>query len=312
MILDKAKFGLIALGISLSILAPALLLTCASQARAEAGAPGDSSSEQKAIRDQISGLEKALANGDSKALAALWTEDGLYVDADGNTSRGKEAIEKRFTTLFKLKGAQPFQLTPDAVQMVSPDVARADGLVKSKENSSAQPETRFLLFFTKNSGVWLITSASEIPLVQPIKKDSLSDLNWMLGKWKAERNGNSVEMTAELLPSKQFISCSYEINRTGHPIDHEYQIIGVDPGKGQISFWSFLSNGGVGTGTWFKQNGEWLVEAMATEPDGSVSRATNLIDPSDPNSFVWQSIDRSINGVAVVDSLPLKVDRINQ
>ncbi len=273
-------------------------------------------SDETAVKQTIASLEKALATGSGTALSSLWTADGLYVDADGNTSRSRDAIEKRFDTVFKLKGPQLYELIPEAVRIIAPTAARADGIVKPKGTAGATAETRFLMLFTKENGQWLISSASEIPLTSAASSGgeslSIKDLDWLVGKWSAERDGNTVQLTAQWLPNKNFINCTYEIHKVNQPVQMDYQIIGWDPERDQLSSWSFLANGGTGTGRWFKRGGKWLVESCATEPDGSVSSAVNVIDPTNPSSFVFQSINRSINGIAVADSNPLKVERVSQ
>src|SRR6202034_1271237 len=156
----------------------AVSLTMAMPADAKA-AKGSSHSKTKntenatknddtAIRAQIDAFTENLAKGNASSLSALWTENGSYIDEDGNVFQGRSALEKRFA-----------------------------------------------LVFLNEDGNWLISQATETPITtntsaQP-KEGSLKDLDWLIGSWKAERNGSSVRMTAEWAANKNFIHCKYEI-----------------------------------------------------------------------------------------------------
>jgi uncharacterized protein (TIGR02246 family) len=311
MILDKTKFVSVFVAGIVGTTLLGFLLSPANAESTQIIAAADES--ESPIRQTIGSLEKALASSDEKAVAALWTDDGIYVDADGNVTKGRDALEKRFAIVFKIKGGQLYEVTPESVQVVAPNAARAIGSVKPKGAGTA-PETRFLMMLVNKDGKWLISTASEISATpSPANgKDAVNELGWLVGKWKAERNGAFAQMTAEWIANKNFIHCKFEINKPNQAPQTDYQIIGWDAERDQLTFWAFLDNGGHGYGTWFRRGDKWLVESNAVDPDGGMSRAINVIEPTNPNSFVWQSINRSINGIAVADSAPLKVDRINQ
>jgi uncharacterized protein (TIGR02246 family) len=304
MILDKSKFMSVFVA---GLISTTLLGFLPNPVNAENG------QDESPIRQTISTLEKALAGTDEKGVAALFTEDGIYVDSDGNATKGRDALEKQFAIIFKLKGSQAYDVTPESVQVVAPNAARAIGSVKPK-GVLAAPETRFLMMLIKLDGKWLISTACEIsaPITSANGKDAVNELGWLIGKWKAERNGAWAQMTSEWMQNKNFISCKFEINKPGQPVQTDFQIIGWDAERDQLTFWAFMDNGAHGFGTWFRRGGKWMVESTAIDPDGGVSRAINIIEPTDPKSFVWQSINRSINGIAVADSAPLTVKRIDQ
>jgi uncharacterized protein (TIGR02246 family) len=73
-------------------------------------------------------FEQAWKRGDAKALAALYTEDAVSVNAQGEVQRGRAAIEKVMTPGF----AGPFKgstisITSGASQSLSPDITVAEG-----------------------------------------------------------------------------------------------------------------------------------------------------------------------------------------
>jgi uncharacterized protein (TIGR02246 family) len=275
--------------------------------------------DRAAIKAQIVSLTKALANGDAFEVSRIWTNDGTYINEDGNLCKGREELIKHFSRVFKESGKPIVELSPEDVHLLSPTVGYAEGTVRqnastkdSKDAAEDQPaDTRYTMIFVKENKNWLIANATETPIAnednaQPAK---LEDLSWLIGKWKAERNGASVHLNAEWANDKNFIHCQYEIVKPDHTKGTDIQVIGLDPKTGQLVSWNFNSTGGNGTGTWFKHDKKWIVESTGIERNGSVSRATNIIESTEPSSFLWQSLNRSVNGVAIADSNALKVDR---
>jgi uncharacterized protein (TIGR02246 family) len=273
-----------------------------------------SQTDKDGIRSQIASLSSYIAAGDAKSLSTLWTEDASYIDSDGNVVAGRDNLEKRFATQFKDDGKQSYVLSADAIRALSTTVAQSEGTVHRKEGTTVQPETRYSMVFVKEHGSWKIASAVETPIAasEATGHESLADLSWLVGDWKAERNGGAVRMKAEWASDKNFIRCTYEIKKPNQPVMTDFQVIGWDPIKNQIVSWLFNASGGVGHGFWYKKGAKWVVESSGLERDGSTCGAINIIEPTDPNTFVWESLNRSVDGIALGDTLPLKIERVVQ
>lgn len=269
-------------------------------------------SDETTIRNQIASLGKYLSEADEKSLAALWTLDGSFTDADGNKVTGPTALEKRFLAQFQSTGKQVFDLTPDAVRLLANNVAEAEGTVYRKCAEENKPDTRYLMVFLKQGGKWLISTAAETPINanKMSTTGSLSDLSWLIGDWKAERNGGSVNMKAEWASGGNFIRCTYEIKKPNEPTVIDFQIIGLDPISNKIASWQFQSSGGTGHGIWYKAGSRWVADSKGLDRDGTACSSINVIEPTDSNSFVWQSVNRNVNGIGLGDTLPLKVERV--
>src|SRR5262245_28581417 len=56
--------------------------------------------DEALIRKQAADFVRAFNKGDAKTLAALWTEEGEYIDDDGTTYRGRAAIEEVYADFF--------------------------------------------------------------------------------------------------------------------------------------------------------------------------------------------------------------------
>jgi ketosteroid isomerase-like protein len=276
--------------------------------------PSSPAGDEAAIRAQLSSLSKELENGDAVGLGFLWTIDGTYIDDGGQETKGRPDLIKRFLSLFKDNGKMLFDLVPENIRLLSNNVGYCEGTVKRKEGQKAVPETRFSMVFVKQDGNWLISSATETPIVseEPTAHETLTDLSWLLGSWKAERDGGSVRLNADWTPNKNFIRCEYAVSKPNQLPTIDIQIIGWDPRKRQIVSWSFDSSGGFGSASWYRENSKWVVDSTAVERDGSTSRAINVLEPTGTNGFTWQSVNRSVDGIALGETAPLKVERVNQ
>ena len=88
------------------------------------------------------------------------------------------------------------------------------------------------------------------------------------------------------------------------------QIIGWDPKLGKIVSWHFDAQGGYGKDMWTKDGAKWVIEATGVLRDGSESSSVNIVTPLEPNSFTWQSIKRTLDGVSLPDVLPAKLVKV--
>lgn len=266
------------------------------------------------IRTQISKIGKGLAAGDANHISSVWAEDATYIDSDGVVTRGKNNLERRFAALIAEYGRPHFVLIPDNVRLISSNVGLSEGIVRRQNGvNGPTPETRYSMVFVKQDGNWYISSATETPLVVQDSGEALKQLSWLVGEWSANNNGGSVHMKSEWAADKHFIQCRFEMQKSADakPVESR-QIIGWDPRSQQIVSWHFDSNGGFGYGTWIKRDNQWSVAATGVQPDGTTSNAMNLFTVADGNSFTWQSVDRSVDGVAIGDTAPLKVLRVGK
>ena len=67
---------------------------------ANVGKTTSEESELEAIRKSSHAFEEAFNKADAKAVAALWTIDGDYVDETGQVFAGRDAIEKQYADFF--------------------------------------------------------------------------------------------------------------------------------------------------------------------------------------------------------------------
>jgi len=91
-------------------------------APAVAAAPAEATSgrlkDEKEIRDVATTFAEAFLNGDPRAIAENFVEDGEAIDAEGGTIPGRQAIEEHYAARFadspgdKLESARPAESPP--------------------------------------------------------------------------------------------------------------------------------------------------------------------------------------------------------
>ena len=101
------------------------------------------------------------------------------------------------------------------------------------------------------------------------------------------------------MAQKNFIKNTFTATKDGKTTLTGGQIIGWNPKLGRIVSWHFDAQGGFGNDVWTKDGSKWVIEATGVFRDGSESTAVNIITPVDANSFTWQSVKRTLDGVAL-------------
>ena len=89
---------------------------------------GQTSQDDRDIRDLGAQVQEAWNKSDAKLLAALWLTDGDYLSSTGRTARGRDEVEKAFADQWSgiYKGTK-IAHTLTNVRFLRKDVAIADG-----------------------------------------------------------------------------------------------------------------------------------------------------------------------------------------
>lgn len=272
---------------------------------AVAGA-ADRTRDEAAIRAAAERYRTALEQGDTKALAALWTEDGDIVDADGTVLPGRATVA--------VEGQRPagderprVELGETSLRFVSDDVAIEDGSVTVALPGMPNPFTgRFSATWVRQDGMWKIAAVRESRVDAGSGDERLADLEWMVGDWTVveERPENAppspaaIDMKVRWNPEKTFLLRDVHI----HPRDsdaggiHITQRIGWDPLSRRIRSWVFSSDGGHGEATWSRDGGTWVARTMSVTPDGSQTATINVYAYDGADRCTWRSLPTHAGG----------------
>lgn len=270
-------------------------------------------SQEQAITEEIKShmklYEKAFDEGDAKTIAAMWTENGTYTGPDGVEYIGRANIEQAFAKFFKNIGTPPISVEMKSLRPIGDSAVEERGIASIRgQDGKLLPGTVYTTIHVKDNGDWRIASVTERGPVAP--RVPLTSLEWLVGDWKANGPTGQSSVSTKWEGDKHFLVCKFNTKSTAGKENNDIQVIGVDPTSGQIVSWIFDSEGGTGNGRWWRRGDRWMADLTKVEADGTRFTATDIIAPSGPNSFTWQSVDRRIDGLPTGSTDQVTVDRV--
>jgi uncharacterized protein (TIGR02246 family) len=268
---------------------------------AGAGQPGRSDDE-KAIRAVDDAFVRDYNGGDSKALAALFTDDAESIESQGDRFQGRELIERRFAETFAASPGVQIAIEIGSIRFLSPDVAKEEGHTVVTPVKEAQQVRPYIVLFVKRHGRWLISSVREgsVPLIRP--HDRLRDLEWMVGDWVDQAPDSEVRINCRWSEDGNFLIRSFTVKHRGKPVMTVTQRIGWDPLARRIRSWEFDSEGGYGEGTWSRDGDRWVAKHTGVRPEGVAASSTNVMVKERSDLVRWSSTDRVLGDASIPGS----------
>ena len=273
----------------LGALAAALLAVgippAAAQAPAER-APAAKGTGIEAVRVASRIYQEALARGDGKAVAALWTEDGDIIDDMGQVFRGRESVAG-LEPAAEGQARPSFTIDGVSIRLLSESVALEDGtVVVTPPGASTAHHGRFAATWVKQADGWKVASLREWRTDPPETSARLADLEWLVGDWTVTVDGKKPE-GENVAPPRMEMSVRW--NPTGTYLLRETMItspdgsqglqvsqrIGWDPLTRRLHSWSFSTDGSHSEADWSLEEGVWVSRATTVHPDGSQSSTIN-------------------------------------
>src|SRR5262249_47204647 len=131
-----------------------------SQPPASASAKADSavrgrsvtSEDERAIREVDDAFVREYNRGESKALAALFTDDAEAIEAEGDRYQGRELIERRFAETFAASPGVKIAIEVGSIRFLSPDVAKEDGQTVITPAGEARQVRPYTVLLVKRDG----------------------------------------------------------------------------------------------------------------------------------------------------------------
>lgn len=263
----------------------------------------ESSTDLAAIRAGADTFTAAFNQGDAKALAALWTEDGEYVDESGTTYTGRGEIEKVYADFFAENPGQQIKVIVDSLRQLSDCAAIEDGRAMLEPAPPGTPAIgKYLAVHVKVDGKWLMASVRDSRIETSSMNQNVADLEWLIGTWTAEDRGTTTESICRWVANKTFVERRYTVTQVDGTKTSGVQLIGWNPQANCVQSWNFSPDGGHAVGMWSPIEGGWTAEMQGMTGDGTISTATNILKKLDENAYVWQSVERSLGGLALPDT----------
>lgn len=268
--------------------------------------------ELAAIRSESQAFVEAFNKGNAKAIAALWTEDGEYVDDAGRVFNGRSEIEQEYAQFFKANKGHQIRLAIDSLKLLSDTAAIEDGRAMLTPAPDGPPAmSKYTVVHVKVDGKWRMSSVRDTRLETPSAYRNLEGLEWMVGHWKAEEHGAVSQIDCHWVANKSYLQRTYSVtDPSGLVVSSGMQVIGWNPQSGGIQCWTFASDGGHALGVWTGGGTNWLIESHGMLPDGSPMRAVTRLTRLDDDTLAWQSVSRSAAGMAMPDSDEIILKRI--
>lgn len=285
---------------SCAALTAGVLYCLVATARAETLA---SDGELAALRQSSRDFVAAFNEGDAKAVAALWTEDGEYIDEAGRMFAGREAIEQEYSRFFADHKGVQIRIVIDSVKLLSETAAIEDGRAMLEPAPAGAPATsKYTAVHVKVNGKWLMSTVRDSRVETPSAFGRLQDLEWLVGKWTAEEHGAKMEVVCRWIADKSFLERKYTLTKHNGTAASGVQIIGYNPQAGHVQSWTFASDGGHAVGVWTPRENGWAVETQGMAGDGSNTSAINVWTRIDDQAYAWQSVRRTLNGETMPDT----------
>jgi uncharacterized protein (TIGR02246 family) len=285
-------------------LAQLLVATCILVPRFATAQPAEKTTdpqakEKAAIRQAAEKYLEAVRKGDARQVAASWTENGVFVDADGHSAKGRDlARDIRARDAEQELGSELPAVDSD-IRIVTSDVAVEDGVLPGSDDRECSGH--FTAVWVKQDGAWLLDSVREshVPKIGP--HDRLRPLAWLVGQWRTDDEGHQVEVSCDWSPDGNFLIREIRVRPTDGPSLAIHQRIGWDGARRQIRSWTFDSAGGHGDGVWTAEGKQWLVTTTAVNPAGHEAAGRNTYTLEDDGSLVWESTQAAVAGNVAPD-----------
>lgn len=149
--------------------------------------------------------------------------------------------------------------------------------------------------------------SSEASFPESSHYEKLKGLDWIIGDWKDDQPDIDFTITYKWILNKNFIAQEFLLKSEGQPDLKGQQLIGWDPVAERMHSWTFDSDGAIGEGSWFEDNGSWYANIAFTLGDGRKGAATHIYKKIDSSTYLFSSENRDIDGEILPNIGPFKV-----
>ncbi len=243
----------------------------------------------------------ALARGDAQAVAACWTADGEFIDAEGNAHPAKDLAGETQPPVDG-DGHPEIKVTSSKIRFVTPDVAIEDGsseVVWPDVQHDPPVGGHFHATWVKQQGRWRLASLCEFADAVPVA--SLAELEWLVGTWTATSADATLESTVRWNDAGTFLLRETTVAKDGRVAMRGLQQIGLDPVTGELKSWGLDSHGGHTEAVWTRSGDAWVEQGHGALPDGRTALATAVITFDGQDRYVQKLLAARIDGEPVAD-----------
>jgi len=251
--------------------------------------------------------QDAFNTGNADKVAVLHTKDAEWLDSDGTTHEGRDAIRAVLAKAFAAAPGRTIQFAVEKVRPVGDDVIIETGSAAVTAPDGEESVSAYTTVYAKDGDEWRIAQVTETaPETEPSPASQLGALRWLEGTWKGENSKRPVTLKISEAQNGNFLTINYSFGQDGDQ-GTSTEVVGFDAASDQVRSWTFDSEGGFSEATWQPDGSNWLVVSKSVNPDGS--RASSQLDirpTADGKSFTVEGYNRESGGVPMPKLGPIK------
>ncbi len=247
-----------------------------------------------AIRAAVEQFVKAYNAHDAKALAGLFLAEAQIVDEDDHTIQGRANIEALFAGVFEESPQAKIEVAIESIRFIGTSLALETGSTTTTSAPGETPERgRYSVLHVLRDGKWSMGLVRDMP-ANPTHREHLQSLAWLVGDWIDESREGVVKTSCRWADNNSFLLQEITVRQAGRDTMKISQRIGWDPHTKRFKAWMFDAEGGYGESLWTPTESGWLIKATSVHSDGSTASATNHIEPTGLDRYVFRSVDRVV------------------
>jgi uncharacterized protein (TIGR02246 family) len=269
------------------------------------------SKAEGAIRQAAREFTEAFDRGDAVALARHFTTDAVYIDENGQRFEGQKSIQREYEILFANHSKLHLQLEVDSIRLVNATTAIEEGrlAMTPQPPGAIRVMSRYTAIHIRQDGKWRMVDVRDTRVEMLPDYGQLEDLDWLVGTWNTANQDTQIEVKTRWIENHHFLTRSHSVTESGKTTSTGLQIIGLDPSTGQITCWSFTSDGGHAIGVWAPHARGWIIQTLGTMNDGTTTSAINMLSREDKNTLVWKSAERFVGDTPLPDTQEVTLKR---
>ena len=264
-----------------------------------------------AVRAAADAYTAAYNAGDTKALGEQWTL-GAELEEGGEFIKGREAIVAWLNRWRAINPQAQLKIAVTDMQLLGEGVARVQGTLAFTRQAGEEPMvSRFESLRVLENGNWRIAQSRVVPTA----RRALADLDWMVGTWQSTdgQTGSTIDAVYEKSIGGHAIVGRIKTTRKDGSIVESLDLIHADRLTGAVRSWIFDSTGASAEGL-LTSDGTSFNRSLVGTPGGGTSgrRAAwvQVLAPLGRDMLLFQSIERTIDGLPMPDTAPVHLRRI--
>ncbi len=270
----------------------------------------EKSTPQDLVRQQLSEYLTAFNDEDSKKIASLWSENSVFTNlSTGEKTEGREQIISDLKQFFADNENALLTAETSSFKQLGESVIQVTGNTRLQLDDGTVESTNFEVLFTKENKIWKIASITESAQVAASAKDSLKQLDWLVGTWQDDSDQVIATTSCKWSATQVFLLRTFVIE-TEDGTSQGTEVIGWDPQFQQIRSWSFFSDGTFGSGFWSKNGDSWVIKSVHTLSSGQLAESIRVLSDITEDSLQVTLKSSSIDGELQPSREPVTVRRV--